>query len=234
MKEPTERDKQRLIGPSGLANPCDYCLAADLLAAEHDYDDVDPEDKKYWLPAVLGTATHNLLERRAPVDIEAEQRVPVGTLEGYGTITGSSDVYVPKWAQVIDWKTTERAKLKLLQKAFGQKPTEWDTAPLQMTQFTRKKYVGQIMLYGRGWELLGQPVRTCSFVFICRDGKTNEDIWVKDLPYDRAFADKVWARAEKIWLDLQGGRALSLFISKTACWTCVTSGEQRKWSKTPF
>ena len=233
LKQETARDKQRLIGPSSLGTPCDYCLARGMLEGASE-EDVEPEDRPYWLGAVLGTATHMLLETRTPEGMSAERRVTIGEIPGYGVVTGSSDLYVPKWHEIVDWKTTNREKLKNLKLAFDTKYSVYDPEPLVRARFVAKKYIGQIMSYGRGWVLDGYRVDKVGFSFICRDGLTDNDVWCKELSYDPAYADQVWARANKIWQSLEAGRTLESFLSKTGCYSCMTTSEPRKFSKKPF
>ena len=233
LKRETARDKQRLIGPSSLGNPCDYCLAKELLEGSSE-EDVEPDERPYWLGAVLGTATHMLLESRVPPGMLAESRVRIGEIPGYGVISGSTDLWVPDRHLVLDWKTTSRAKLKNLKLAFGTKYTTYDPEPLVQARFTAKKYIGQAMTYGWGWEQDGYDVEQIAFAFICRDGLTDNDVWVKEMPYDRAYAESVWDRANRIWVALQGGRTVESMLSKTGCWSCMTTQEPRKFSKKPF
>ena len=234
LKQETARDKQRLIGPSNLGNPCDFCVAQDLLNGTLPEDDLEPEERIYWLGAVLGTATHMLLESRAPEGTEPETRVTVGTLDGYGTVTGSSDLYVPKKRLVVDYKTTTREKLKNLKLAFTTKASAYDPEPLLRARFTAKKYIGQIMTYGKGCENQGWPVDTVGFGFICRDGLTDNDVWAHEMAYDPAYAEQVWRRVSSIWSALQSGRKLDSFLSKTGCYSCMNTTEQRKFSKKPY
>ena len=233
LKRPTARDKQRLIGPSSLGNPCDYCLAQELLEGASD-EDVEPEDRPYWLGAVLGTATHMLLEDRVPKGCQAESRVTIGEIPGYGVVSGSTDLMRLKENQVVDWKTTSREKLKNLKLAFETKPSPYDPDPLLRARFTHKKYIGQIMSYGWGWEQAGYKVDTVGFGFICRDGLTDNDVWCKELDYDRAYAEQVWERVNRVWQALQDGRKLDSFLSKTACYSCMTTAEPRKFSKRSY
>jgi len=233
LKRETARDKQRLIGPSSLGNPCDYCLSKELLEGASE-EDVEPDERPYWLGAVLGTATHMLLESRVPPGMLAESRVRIGEIPGYGVISGSTDLFVPHLHTVVDYKTTTRVKLKNLKLAFDTKYTTYDPEPLVQARFTAKKYVGQAMTYGWGWEQDGYDVEQIAFAFICRDGLTDNDVWVKEMPYDRAYAESVWDRANRIWVALQGGRTVESMLSKTGCWSCMTTQEPRKFSKKPF
>ena len=130
--------------------------------------------------------------------------------------------------------TTSREKLKNLKLAFETKPSPYDPDPLLRARFTHKKYIGQIMSYGWGWEQAGYQVDTVGFGFICRDGLTDNDVWCKELAYDRAYAEQVWARVNRVWQALQEGRKLDSFLSKTACYSCMTTAEPRKFSKRPY
>ena len=233
LKRPTARDKQKLIGPSSLGNPCDYCLAEELINGALE-DDVEPDERPYWLGAVLGTATHMLLESRVPPGCNAETRVTIGEIPGYGVVSGSTDLMRINAHQVVDYKTTTREKLKNLKLAFETKSSPYDPDPLLRARFTHKKYMGQIMSYGLGWELDGNQVDTVGFAFICRDGLTDNDVWCKELAYDRAYAEQVWARVNGVWQALQNGRKLESFLSKTACYACMTTTEPRKFSKKPY
>lgn len=236
LKRETARDRQRLIGPSSLGNPCDYDLAKELLegGASDEDDDREPDERPYWLGAVLGTSIHLLLESRAPEGMPAENRVRIGEITGYGVISGSTDLFIPELKTVLDWKSTNRIKLKNLKLAFDTKYTTYDPEPLVQARFTAKKYVGQAMTYGWGWEQAGYDVEQIAFAFICRDGLTDNDVWVKEMPYDRAYAERVWDRANRIWVALQGERELSSFLSRAGCWSCMTTQEPRKFSKKPF
>ena len=236
MKQPTARDLQATIGPSSLGTPCDFCLANELSNPQAS----DFLEKPYWLGAWNGTAIHERLERLAETfdwqgeRYRTEARVTVGQVGTYGVVSGSTDLYLEDRATVVDYKTTTRAKSKLLKVAFDTKPSDYDSEPLLRARFTAKKYIGQFMLYGKGWEDLGLPVKHVAAGFINRDGASDEDIWVHPMPYSRGYAEAVLARANKVWLDVQGGKALSSFLSKTGCYECSTSAEDRKFSKKPF
>ena len=175
-----------------------------------------------------------LLEDRVPKGCKAESRVTIGEIPGYGVVSGSTDLMRLKENQVVDWKTTNRDKLKNLKLAFETKPSPYDPDPLVRARFTHKKYIGQIMSYGWGWEQAGYQVDTVGFGFICRDGLTDNDVWCKELAYDRAYAEQVWARVNRVWQALQEGRKLDSFLSKTACYSCMTTVETRKFSKRPY
>ena len=236
MKQPTARDLQTTIGPSSLGTSCDFCLAQELSSPAES----DLFHKPYWLGAWEGTAIHAYLESLAETHdwqgerYHTEKRVVVGQVGTYGVVSGSTDLYLPDRATVVDWKTSTRAKVKLLRTAFAEKYTPYDPEPLLQARFTAKKYIGQFMLYGKGWEDAGNKVDTVAAVFINRDGTGDSDIWVHEMPYNRAYAEKVLDRANRIWVALEGGKPVSSFLSRIACYSCSTSGEPRKYSKTPF
>jgi hypothetical protein len=217
-----------------MGNPCDYCLARELLEGVSE-EDLEPDERPYWLAAVIGTATHMLLESRVPDGLFAESRVRIGEIPGYGVISGSTDLFIPvNSTVVVDYKTTTRVKLKNLKLAFDTKYTTFDPEPLVQARFTAKKYIGQAMTYGWGWEQKDYEVEKIAFAFICRDGLTDNDVWIKEMPYDRGYAERVWDRVNQVWLALQDGRTLSSMLSKTGCWSCMTTQEPRKFSKKPF
>src|SRR5690606_36916212 len=85
-KRPTERDLQRLVGPSNISNPCSRCLAEDMLQHEQ------PESQ-YTMGAKIGTAIHSHLEEEAlkRPDLTPETKVTIAEVEGYGIIKGTSD-----------------------------------------------------------------------------------------------------------------------------------------------
>lgn len=236
MKQPTPRDLQKTIGPSSLGSPCDFCVANELAAPKES----DLFDKQYWFGAWEGTAVHERMERLAHTyDWQGERfltetHMRVGQIGDYGIVGGSTDLYLPDRATVIDWKSSKRDKVKLLKTAFETKLSDYDPEPLLQARFTAQKYIGQGNLYGKAWEDDGQAVERVVLVFMNRDGTGDADIWPYEFRYDRAYAEKVLDRANRVWLDIQNGRALSSFLSKIACYACASSGEPRKWSKRPI
>jgi len=131
----TARDKQRRIGASNLSNPCDFCLASNLIGDMRE----TPTTSRAWGGRVLGTAVHGLLEDRlyelltetedraarlSPAaqtirlshpDALVEHKMLLGELGTYGVVGSTADLVLPAERQVIDWKGTDDAKSAVLQ-----------------------------------------------------------------------------------------------------------------------
>jgi len=87
LTRPSERDKQRKVGPSELGDLCERCLAEKLLGVHQD-------EKTHPLAPMIGTAFHLYLENVIGLkDYLKETKVTVGTIEGYGDIRGTADVF---------------------------------------------------------------------------------------------------------------------------------------------
>ena len=215
LREETSRDKQRLVGASNLSNPCSRCLAEDMQG-------VPQERGEYYLGAVIGTAIHALLEERATdkPGLQPERRVTVGSIPGYGEIRSTSDLYVEELSATVDYKTTTRQKLTGYRDAVRLEPTDLDTDTIVRARLTIKQYLTQLNLYGLGMENAGYEVKTVNIVFICRDAKTEADVWVYSQPYDRALAQRALDRASKIWYALQQGKPVETFKSSEHCYRC--------------
>lgn len=219
LKAPSDRDKQRKIGPSLYASPCTRCVGQYL------YDPIK-QDSKYWLGAKIGTAIHNLLEDYAGgLEINAliEQKVQLGTLEGYGTLAGSADLVLPDKRMVVDYKTTDRDKLKAIKRAYESEPSEYDLSTVNAARYKLQTYAGQMGQYARGLELHHDtPIDKLGIVFINRDGKTDADVWAMTIDYDRDYAQKVWERLESIWKHVQE-HGVDGLDSHPLCWPCNNS-----------
>lgn len=218
LKSKTQRDRQSKIGPSGIGNPCDYCLATQLLG-QGQY-----VDSPWWLGARVGTAVHALLEHEVnkhtarPLspefnvlqDANAEQRLFVYRLPGYGDIYGNSDLRLTT-DNLIDWKTSKKDTIKKY---------KLDGVPDQ--------YVIQQMLYAYAWNLI-EPgaVQRCSLVFIARDGAGDADVWVHSFDYDEQVALDALNRLRVLWEWLQSGGDPDTLESHEDCFVCQTI--LRRW-----
>lgn len=207
----TERDHQKLIGPSQIPDPCARHVASALLGSE-------PAPQKYWLGAVIGTAIHGLLEQRMEGREEfiVEKKVFINTLEGYGDIHGKADLVIPEKKLLIDWKTTSRKKIRELQNFVHQVGRATDAH----SEYTIRKYYGQVQLYMYGLNKAGIPIENAELCFVSRDGTSENDIWSFPIEYSEEFAVKVWDRLESIWVRLQNGEAPSQFDSDPECFSC--------------
>lgn len=191
LKRPTDRDRQVNAGPSSLATPCNACVAKALR------NEAEPEERPYWLKAVIGTAVHALVESRLSSAV-SEIKLSIGHLEGYGEIKGTVDYFDEP--DLRDWKGTDRKKRPGLQKAYDHPaPEEGEANTTRASRFKLRGYVGQMHLYGRALVAQGKTVETLTLEFFCRDGVGDDDIFVFQYDYNQEYADAIWARVEYIW-----------------------------------
>lgn len=112
ITHPSKRDKQAAPGPSDLADKCDVCVTRKIAAF---LGFGDRGERGFSLKAWLGTAVHEKLERDLPAvypHAELEIEVKIGDVPGIGPIVGHVDAFVPAKKTLVDWKTTDMAKLK--------------------------------------------------------------------------------------------------------------------------
>lgn len=225
----TERDKQVKIGASNMSNPCNKCLAEDLLGIER-------EPTFAWMGAVIGTAIHGMAEERLTTDEElrelfhnpdVEQRLVLGEIEGYGEVKSTTDLYIPEMSICWDWKSTSRDKLAKLSKVIDMNleidPDSTSTRvyeDLMGYVFTVKKYLNQLHAYAMGCEKSGRPVDALAIAFVCRDARSGEDIKVFRFDYDPDHAQRVWDRVDTLWEMLQDGHTPDNFEGHQYCWYC--------------
>lgn len=228
--EPTERDKQRLVGASNFSNPCNKCLAEDMLGIEREQSDA-------WLGGVIGTAVHALAEERLNTSEslrelfgqpEVEVRLDLGEIEGYGRIKSTSDLYLPKDKICWDWKTSTPEKLKkyteVIEYDLQPDPQHFSTLryeDLMNYVFTVKMYINQLHAYARGLVQSGKEVTHVAIAFVVRGGSRPEDaIKVFKFDYDPELADKVWNRVNLMWEFLTEGYTPDNFDGHPNCWYC--------------
>ena len=208
ITKPSERDKQRLIGPSGIGG-CPRCVGEELAGVlPEQYPDL-PYTDSFGLGAWIGTAVHAYIEAtmKLPGAI-AEQKNVIFELEGYGTIKGSTDLFID--GHVVDYKVLGKAnfdKLRLLYK------TEPNKIPTQT-------YRCQQHLYGYGWEQLGYEVKSVNILAIPKMSNDPDDIRWYTEHYSREIALKFIDRLKKIWQHVRDGE-LELLPSDSDCYTCT-------------
>lgn len=213
LNHPSERDNQRLVGASQIGNPCDFCLGNSMVGHGQ-------RRNNYWMGARIGTAIHAALETEAEKHVDRprqnqfealrgakiEQKIILGTIQGYGTIKSKPDLVLTEHDHLVDYKTTTKAKLAKM-KASG-------SVPIQ--------YVYQQQLYAWGLNNDGIKVKRISLVFIARDGSNENDIWVHSFDYDESKALAAWARLGAIWEYLEeNNHDTSGLTSHHECWYCV-------------
>ena len=202
---PSARSSQRRIGPSGLGNPCDHCLADDMSAVLPGHA---TEPRPSGLAAIIGTGMHFFLEHlfvgQEWDDIKYQgelSNLECAYIDNYGTITGTADAYA--MATVVDFKFPGIKKIKHYKQS---------GVPVD--------YYYQRQFYGRGIANLGWPVNQVANLFIPRDSNDPRDIWYDIAPFDPSLCDKAEKRANIIWNDyVLEGRSDELG-SDDECYTC--------------
>lgn len=173
------RSQQKRIGPSEIGIDCQRRLIHKLAG------DTEPDRGPAWKPTV-GTACHSQMEewfeeenQYMPGAYMIEQRVNVGRI-GDTDITGSTDLYIPSHATVVDWKFVGPSRLKHY-RAKG----------------PSKQYKVQAHLYGKGWVAAGYPVERVMIAFIPRDGELSDSYfwWEK---YDPMVAIQALVNANQL------------------------------------
>lgn len=193
----SERDKQRLVGPSSLAG-CPYHLGLDMLG--------EKEQSFGWYPR-LGTAFHYWAEHHNTIPgAITEQKVTVGEIEGYGIIKGTMDCYLPHRSTIVDYKLVGK-----------------NTRQQAMMDGPSTQYRGQQHLYCKGAIAAGYKVKKFAIAYIPRDSASLKDMYVYTENYSPRFADKVLDRAQKVWNYASTGRVEELPSSKE-CYTCDREG----------
>lgn len=172
----TPRNLQQELGPSEVGHPCLRKLAYGMAGAVQCNPDYDP------LPSIIGTATHTWLESAARHANEAlgrtrwltETRVTVA--DG---LSGTADLYDCDTDTVIDYKCPGTTRFTRYRK---------DPGPV---------FRAQVMLYGRGFENAGYPVKRVAIALIPRAGTLHKlHLW--QALYDPAQADAVLARRSAV------------------------------------
>ena len=190
----TKRDKQKKIGPSEIGNPCTKCVGRALAGERLEQD--------FSLYPWIGTAVHNFLEHNTFAEEEHELRLYVGTIEGYGDIAGTTDMWYSKEQAAVDWKIVGLKKIKQYRVS----------GPPEQYRF-------QAMLYGLGLKLAGYDIEKVAIVFIPRDSGNVKDIWVYEEAWQEEMALAALARAQAIFdhVSVHGWEELE---SDEDCYAC--------------
>lgn len=192
----SDRDKQRLVGPSSLAG-CAYCLGIEMLGLK--------EQSFGWYPR-LGTAFHFWAEHHNNIPgAQTEQKVTVGEIAGYGVIKGTLDLWLPD-GTIVDYKLVGKA-----------------TRQAAMVDGPTIQYKGQGHLYGKGAVAKGLKVKRVAIAYIPRDSYSLKDMYVWEEPYNPKLAQTVLDRAEQVWKYSSSGRVEEL-PSSEECYTCNREG----------
>nr|DAE74575.1 MAG TPA: Exonuclease [Bacteriophage sp.] len=197
LTKPSERDKQRKVGPSELGDLCERCLAEKLLG-------VHKEEKTHPLAPMIGTAFHLYLETTLGLeDYLKETKVTVGTIEGYGDIRGTADGFDTATGHVVDYKVLSKKKIKAFSSAtFFDEDHNPEFYSDSLTEGQLKKYYYQMQLYGLGMENAGYEVNHTSLILFPRDCTVESVISASHelcFKYNRKAALAVLERANQIF-----------------------------------
>lgn len=220
LTKPSERDKQRKVGPSELGDLCERCLAEKLLGVHQD-------EKTHPLAPMIGTAFHLYLENVIGLkDYLKETKVTVGTIEGYGDIRGTADGFDVSTGHVVDYKVLSKKKIKAFSSAtFFDDDHNPEFFSDSLTEGQLKKYYYQMMLYGLGLENAGYDVNHTSLVLFPRDC-TVESVMAAShelcFKYNREAALNVLERANQIFKWATNNRDhLEELGSHPGCYYCT-------------
>lgn len=220
LTKPSERDKQRKVGPSELGDLCERCLAEKLLG-------VHQEEKNYPLAPMIGTAFHLYLENTIGLEgYLKETRVTVGEIEGYGAIRGTADGFDTATGHVVDYKVLSKKKIKAFSSATffdeGHNPEFYSDS---LTEGQLKKYYYQMQLYGLGMENAGYEVNHTSLILFPRDCMVESVMSASHelcFKYNREAALTVLERANQIfkWA-INNWNILEELDSHPGCYYCA-------------
>lgn len=207
ITKPTSRGQQKKIGPSQIGG-CPLCLGEALALKRPDlYPDLEHRED-FGLGSWIGTAVHHFLE--SDVLIEGaikEQKNFIHHLEGYGDISGSTDLFVPP--HLIDWKVVGKWSYDKMCLNYRLEPDKLPTTGYRVQQH----------VYGHGWEQAGYDVETVTLVVIPKHSNRAEDIRFFTERYNPEVAKKALDRLELIWQYVRDGRLDELPMDED-CYTC--------------
>lgn len=196
------RSQQVALGPSELGTPCAQQIARKL---------VDPVRSRPHEPlwaSFQGTAVHGLMDKVIAFWNAQEGRerwLPIARLQVADGITGEADAYDTDHETVVDWKHVGVTALKELRDKGTVSP----------------EYRVQAHLYGRGYALLGRPVRAVRLVLLSRSWKFDDsEEWTE--PYNEALALEAIERYRQIKAHMDaGGSVLDVRATPSSkCWWC--------------
>lgn len=196
------RSRQVALGPSEIGTPCAQQIARKLIAGPQ-----APAQEPAWAP-FQGTAVHNSMNDVIAFwnALEGRERwLPMRRLTIAPGLEGDGDAYDTDHETVVDWKHVGITALK----------------ELRSKGTVSQEYRVQTHLYGRGYALLGRPVKAVRVVLLARSWKFDDsEEWTE--PYDEALALEAIERYEKIKAYIEaGGDVLGVRATPSSkCWWC--------------
>lgn len=212
ITEPDERDKQTRIGPSGIGTQCEVCLAEAMLG--------EGQYRGFSMYPWLGTAVHLwLAQNENNPNVYREHKVTVGSVEKYGTISGTSDRFDIDLNSVGDYKLVGKKKIAEYKRGYLVHPD----GRVEFFNNTLLAYYIQINLYGLGMENQGNKVEWVSLILIPRDSMSIEDMAVITWSYNKQIALDSLRRAGMLY-EYVLERGLEGLESDPECWVCRDKG----------
>lgn len=197
------RSQQVALGPSELGTPCAQQIARKLRSGPQ-----SAAQEPAWAP-FQGTAVHVAFDKGVIPHWNAmegrERWLPIARLQVADGVTGEADAYDTDHELVVDWKHVGVTELKELRDKGTISP----------------QYRVQAHLYGRGYALLGRPVRAVRIVLLARSWKFDDsEEWTE--PYDEALALEAIDRYRQIKAYVDGGGPVTGVRATpfSKCWWC--------------
>ncbi|HTE67570.1 MAG TPA: hypothetical protein VK942_02240 [Actinomycetes bacterium] len=203
------RNLQIHLGPSEIGSPCDRQVVGKLAGMPTTNHVVDP-----WA-SVIGTAVHSWLadafdtdNRRHGVRWVTEQMVIP-----HPDHAGTADLYDAVEEAVVDHKILGESSMAKIRPP-GDPPL---------------RYIIQLLLYGKGYQLLGLPVRRVALAAYPRTSHTLDGLYVWEReaqPGDDELIDEVFkltAIRKQIAREVMNGRPLNTVPAKPSndeCYFC--------------
>lgn len=178
--ERAPRSLQAHLGPSELGAVCDRQVVAKMARLPRTNHVADP-----W-PSILGTAAHAWLADAFAADNQRLGRirwVPEQRVTPHPNHPGTADLYDADEESVDDHKVLGTTSL----------------AKVRSPEGPPRHYVVQLLLYGRGYRLLGLPVKRVALIAYPRTAASLDGLYVWERPYtpaDDELIDEVFAQTE--------------------------------------
>jgi hypothetical protein len=215
--KPSSRSLQTKLGPSEVG-ACTFCIGYTMAAklCEMPPRELDP----FGYAAHIGTMAHYYLEHKldlvhgAGYEIDSIREAKLKNIfevEGYGSISGSCDLFVPDWERTFDYKfpgkwSYDKVKLAI---AKGGAPS--------------MQYRVQQQIYAQGFLQAGYTVTNTVIIFLPRHSNELNDVLFWEEPVNQELYEKAIARTELIWEYVLDGQ-LDELPSDVDCFTCDRHG----------
>lgn len=204
----SERDKQVKLGPSEIGG-CMFCVG---YTVARKWFDLPERNDSFGYAAWIGTMCHEWLENHLelPTLTLREHKVEVFDIEGYGTITGHTDLVTPEWRRIFDYKFPGEYSYEKLRLAKAKNPDGW---------MPSNQYRYQQQLYAHGLNQAGIEIERCTILFFPRHLNNIDSVLAFEEQYTPEMVYLAKARLEAIIEDVLEGR-LGDLPSDESCFEC--------------